>query len=222
MAAVRLRVSRRASRILLACAVVLGHIGLFLLVSLSRPPEFHPRDEPPEELIAALPPEPAPPRRVRAKADRRRRKQDEIAAAPAPAAAPSAPSPGPNWTSPSTGGRGPAGTTLGDPFAVREALRASVGCDDESIKLRPDEQARCADRIAKWARKGKKIGPAADDPKRAAQLAADEDYARRMLDWKTSNCGVGVGGDARSTLGQMPPRRGQPRSDDDEDRRNAC
>jgi hypothetical protein len=105
---------------------------------------------------------------------------------------------------------------------VREALRGSVGCDMETLKLRPDEQARCADRTGRWAKKGRKIGPAEDDPKRAAELAAEEDYQRRMHEWKTTDCGIGLGETAKATLGQMAPHRGQSKDGEDEERRNAC
>jgi hypothetical protein len=114
---------------------------------------------------------------------------------------------------------------MADPYAVREALRGSVGCDLEDLKLRPDEEARCADRTGRWARKGRKIGPAEDDPKRAAELAAEEDFLLRKHDWKTSNCGIGNANDEldeKGTLGQLHPRRGQSNADWIAQNKDAC
>jgi hypothetical protein len=233
MAAVPRRSSRRAGRVVLAGVVAVAHIAAFLMASLSQPKETRPHAEPPPQTFAVLPftpPEPPTPLSPRAsprteRAKREEKKKSALAAAPvAPVArvAPAAPAAAPGWTAPGPGPQGPAAGELADPYAVREALRGSVGCDMENLKLRPDEQARCADRTGRWAQKGRKIGPSEDDPKHAAELAAEEDYVRRKHEWRTTDCGIHNGNDLKSTLGQMPPRRGQSKSGEDEERRNAC
>ena len=235
MAAVPRRSPRRVGRVLLVGVVAVAHIVAFLMASLSQPRETPPHAEPPPQTFAMTfamlpfaPPESstrlsssARPRTAREKRDKEKTPAlaDFGAAAPTARAAPAA---APGWTLPAPGSHGPAAGELADPYAVREALRGSVGCDMENLKLRPDEQARCDDRTARWAQKGRKIGPAEDDPKRAAELAAEEDYARRMHAWTTTDCGVHNGYDEldmKGALGQMPPRKGQPGSDED---LNAC
>ena len=227
MAVVPPRSTQRAGRALLAGLVALAHVAAFLLVSLSLPKETPQRTEPTPQTFAVLPFAPPKPQtrlspRVQPQTAREKRAEKKKPAMAAVPAARAASAPAPGWSLPAAGTQGPAAGELDDPYAAREALRGSVGCDMENLKLRPDEQARCADRTARWAKKGRKIGPAEDDPKRAAELAADEDYARLKHEWKTTNCGIGVGGDAKSTLGQMPPKRGQSQSDWDDERRNAC
>lgn len=220
--------TRRAGRGLLVGLVAAAHIAVFLLVALSLPKEPPPRVEPQPQTFAMLPlappesvPRLSPPARPRtAREKRAEKKKPALAVAPAaPAAA------APRWTLPSAGAHGPAAGELADPYAVREALRGSVGCDMDNLKLRPDEQARCADRTARWAKKGRTIGPAADDPKRAAELAAEEDYQRRRHEWTTTDCGIHNAHDEldeKGTLGQMPPHRGQSKYGEDEERANAC
>jgi hypothetical protein len=227
MAAVPARSTRRAGRVLLAGAVALAHIAVFLMVSLSQPKEAAPPAEPPPQTFAVLPFLPLEPRarltpRAQLRTAREKREKEKKPALAAGPAAPTASAAAPAWTLPATGSHGPAAGELADPYAVREALRGSVGCDMDNLKLRPDEQARCADRTARWAQKGRKLGPADDDPKRAAELAAEEDYQRRRHEWTTTDCGIHNGEDLKSTLGQMPPRRGQSKSGEDEARRNAC
>jgi type IV secretory pathway VirB10-like protein len=229
MAAVQPRSTRRAGRAVLVGVVALAHVAAFLTASLSLPKERPQPAEPPPQTFAVLPlapsePEPrvspsAQPLTAREKREKEKEKKPVWAGAPV---APSAPAATPGWTLPGPAARGPAAGELSDPYAVREALRGSVGCDMENLKLRPDEQARCADRTARWAQKGRKLGPADDDPKRAAELAQEEDYQRRRHEWTTTNCGIGVGEDLKSVLGQMPPRRGQSKDGEDEERRNAC
>jgi hypothetical protein len=85
---------------------------------------------------------------------------------------------------------------------LQEALRTSVGCDQEDLKLTKAERERCYDRAARQARKGRQIGPAADDPKRAQELADQEENIRRRNQWKTG--GYGEHGMANAAL---PPRR---------------
>jgi hypothetical protein len=236
MAAVPRRSPRRAGRVLLVGVVAIGHIAAFLMASLSQPKETPPHAEPPLQSFAMLPlappessPRLSPPAQPHTAREKRNKEKKPAwtaleAAAPAAPAAP-APAPAPGWTLPATGSHGPAAGELADPYAVREALRTSVGCDMEDLKLRPDEQARCADRLASQAKKARKIGPADDDPKRAAELAAEEDYQRRRHDWTTTDCGIHNSTDEldmKSALGQMPPHRGQSKDGEDEERANAC
>jgi hypothetical protein len=211
--------TRPAARIVLAGAVALAHLGLLLLfASTGRQPEPT-APEPARPDYAAIPVTAAPPPLRSARPTRRfgrkaRRTPPALAASPQPAAGPS-----PRWTlrvgpngraagAPPAGGFG--GPDAPDAFAIREALRTSIGCDLEGLKLRPDERERCDERIAKWAKKGRKIGPAADDPKRAAELAAQEDYIRRYNRWKSTDSGLHNGRgmlDAKGALGAMPPKR---------------
>jgi hypothetical protein len=225
MAAVQPRSTQRAGRVVLVGFVVLAHVVAFLVASLSLPKEPPSRTEPtPLTFAAALPfAPPEPPLRLSPRAQpRTAREKREAKKKSALAAAPAAPAAAVGSTPPAPGRQGPAAGELADPSAVGEALRGSVGCDMENLKLRPDEQARCADRTGRWAKKGRKIGPAEDDPKRAAELAAEEDYARRKHEWKTTNCGIANAKDFMGTLGQMPPRRGQSKDGEDEARANAC
>ena len=201
--------TRRTFRFVVVGAVGLAHIGLLLLLAstLRRP-------EPPVEVVReAFTVTPEAPsassesRPARLAVPRRRKSRQAAAeeAAATPAGRPPA-----GTVAGSQAGSGPAGRDVADPWAVQEALRASVGCELDGLKLRPDERDRCNDHTSKWAKKGGKIGPAADDPKRAAQLAADEDYARRMHAWKSWGGSPGPANNLQDYLGPMPPKKPQP------------
>jgi hypothetical protein len=199
MAAKRPRILRRASRTLLVCAVALAHLVVLLILPLS-PPREPAAIPPPHETIAFLPIKPPRPREppLPKLIKKRNKREQQAAAEPAPTR--NAPA-GPNWTLPPTGGgQGSGSRDLEDPYAVREALKSSVGCDQDWLKLRPDEQAHCADRTARWAKKGKKIGPAADDPKRQAELQAEEENNARWAKWHSEYGPIGMAKDA------APPR----------------
>lgn len=191
---------RRPFRLFVAGAVGLVHVALLLLLSTPQRPQPTVPMRPAEQLYAIAPLEPpaAPSRPRRAERPARKRKtlpaQASAAAAPSASGAPSAAPQG----APARGG--PPGRDIDDPWAVQEALRGSVGCTMEELKLRPDERDRCADRIAKWAKKGRKMGPAADDPKRARELADEAEDNRQRAKWKS---GYGEPGMADAAL---PPR----------------
>jgi hypothetical protein len=227
MAAAQRRSTHRAGRALLVGSIAMAHVAAFLVASLSLLKDTPPRAEPRPQTYAMLPfAPPAPPaglstrsRPRNQRAKRQEKKKTALAAAPAARTAPPA---APSWTLSAPRAQRPAARELADPYAVREALRGSVGCDLENLKLRPDERARCADRTARWAQRGRKIGPAEDDPIQTAELALEEDYVRRMHEWKTTDCGTHNAQDEldeRGTLGPGPPQKGKPPSDYD---RNAC
>lgn len=205
MAANRARGSRRAVRGLLGVAVAMAHLAAFFVLSLSQPPERPEAKDEAREITAFIPaPTERPPPRLPRPRDQKKK--------PTPAEARQAVQPrqsitnarqngpAPAWTLPSGGGPTTGLSGLENPFSERDALRSSVGCDQEGLKLRPDEQERCAARSARWARRGHTIGPAADDPKRAAELAAEEEDNRQRQKWKS---GYGDHGNANAAL---PPR----------------
>jgi hypothetical protein len=212
MASTRPLRTRRSFRLAVICAVALIHLGLFFYASTWRRPEPQARIAPSSESFPVSMAEPSaarPPKPEYRPEPLRKRKDRRAAAGEAPAAGPPAP-PGPPAAGAQAHG-GQNGSDLPDPWAVQEALRASVGCAMEGLKLRPDEQDRCDHRLARWGNKGRKIGPAEDDPKRAAALAAEEDYARRYHDWKYTEGGGTHNGDgmldAKGALGPIPPKK---------------
>lgn len=211
--------TRSAARLLVAGAVAVAHLWLLLLASTWQRPEPAPAAGPPQETYSAIPVESAAASAPLTKARKQGRVRKKLLKhqppVPGPPSAAAAIS---RWTLRAPNGaaagapaaNGQFGRDAPDDFAVREALRTSVGCDMEGLKLRPDEQDRCNDRTGKWAKKGRRIGPAGDDPKRAAELAAQEDYIRRYNQWKSTDSGIHNGKgmlDAKGALGAMPPKR---------------
>jgi hypothetical protein len=83
---------------------------------------------------------------------------------------------------------------------LQQALRTSVGCDREDLKLTRAEHERCLEHAARQAKLGRKIGPAGDDPKRAAELAAEAEEAKRMGDYRSTYGEHGMAWDA------LPPK----------------
>ena len=151
-------------------------LGSALLVSVRRlvlPPEPPPlevelvrpapRDvDPRQSAPRSLRPPPLIPRTLQPRAAVRREASGPFptapAAPPAPGAAPQAsPSRAPAVAAaPAAHGDDPAGR-------VRDALRTSVGCDDDPlIGLSPREQAACARERARIARGAPRFGPAPD------------------------------------------------------------
>jgi hypothetical protein len=124
--------------------------------------------------------------------------------------------PGPGQAAPTPSGA-ISGVRWGQEGGEREALRTGPGCDFEDLKLSKLERERCNEHAARQAAKAPVFGPAADDPKRAAKLAADADYNRRINHWKSGYGGSGnakclqaVVGAHRPGYGDVAPTPGGP------------
>jgi hypothetical protein len=113
--------------------------------------------------------------------------------------APPAPGPGQAVSAPSGA---ISGIHWGDEGGgVREALRTGPGCDFEDLKLTKAERERCNEHAARQAKKGPLIGPAADDPKRAAELAEAERRNEDNRRWKSEYGPHGMAKDALPARG---------------------
>jgi hypothetical protein len=203
MATLAPRLRRRLRRAAIVAAVFAGHLIVFLCFNPAGTPE---KEAPPDAVaVQPLPIDVRPAERpAREPAAPRRRKRELARPAAATEARNTAPAAGaPSGTAPASPGvAASSGVVWSDTAgAVREALRTSVGCDVDGLKLTKVERERCLDDAAKLARKGRPIGPAADDPKRAKMLAEQEEDLRNRMKWKTG--GYGEHGMANAAL---PPR----------------
>lgn len=201
------------------CAVALAHVLAFEVLQPTLLPPAPDTPPPPPEL-ATLPVQlqtPSP-RVPEARRDRHRKSRAAQHAraiqtptpfrfhTPPSARSAAATRPG-GVAPPGSGADGTPKVVWGDTGGLQPFLRGSVGCDYEDVNLSKLEREHCADHAGRQARTGPRIGPAGDDPRRAAKLAADADYNRRQHDWKSGDYGsVGVGDCLKATVGPMRPK----------------